>query len=67
MSPGPKPTGTPAGTPRHNSGWLRRPQPAPPRSATRGWRAILRGYDLPEPDQAHAVRLVGSVFRGMTH
>jgi len=30
-------------------------------------RAILRGYDLPEPDQAHAVRLVGSVFRGMTH
>jgi len=23
MSPGPRPAGTPAGTPRHNSGWLR--------------------------------------------
>ncbi|MEU5832898.1 WHG domain-containing protein [Streptomyces diacarni] len=27
-------------------------------------RAILRGYDLPEPDQTHAVRLLGSVFHG---
>ncbi|MGW0812045.1 TetR/AcrR family transcriptional regulator [Streptomyces viridiviolaceus] len=27
-------------------------------------RAILRGYDLAEPDQTHAVRLLGSVFRG---
>jgi AcrR family transcriptional regulator len=27
-------------------------------------RAILRGYDLTEPEQTHAVRLVGSVFRG---
>ncbi|MFE3618219.1 TetR/AcrR family transcriptional regulator, partial [Streptomyces anulatus] len=25
-------------------------------------RAILRGYDLTEPDQTHAVRLLGSVF-----
>ncbi|NJQ00149.1 TetR/AcrR family transcriptional regulator [Streptomyces zingiberis] len=27
-------------------------------------RAILRGYDLTEPDQTHAVRLLGSVFNG---
>ncbi|RII15577.1 hypothetical protein DSC45_17250 [Streptomyces sp. YIM 130001] len=27
-------------------------------------RAILRGYDLSEPDSTHAVRLLGSVFRG---
>ncbi|GAA4787209.1 TetR-like C-terminal domain-containing protein [Streptomyces ziwulingensis] len=27
-------------------------------------RALLRGYDLPEPDQTHAVRLLGSVFHG---
>ncbi|WP_330455840.1 TetR/AcrR family transcriptional regulator [Streptomyces sp. NBC_00820] len=27
-------------------------------------RAILRGYDLAEPDQTHAVRLLGSVFQG---
>lgn len=27
-------------------------------------RAILRGYDLSEPDRTHAVRLLGSVFHG---
>lgn len=27
-------------------------------------RAILRGYDLKEPDATHAVRLLGSVFHG---
>ncbi|MFH9863531.1 TetR/AcrR family transcriptional regulator [Streptomyces sp. NPDC017202] len=27
-------------------------------------RAVLRGYDLTEPDQTHAVRLLGSVFQG---
>ncbi|WP_212909530.1 TetR/AcrR family transcriptional regulator [Streptomyces sp. TS71-3] len=27
-------------------------------------RAILRGYNLAEPDQTHAVRLLGSVFHG---
>lgn len=27
-------------------------------------RAILRGYDLAEPGQTHAVRLLGSVFHG---
>ncbi|MQA94335.1 MAG: TetR family transcriptional regulator [Streptosporangiales bacterium] len=27
-------------------------------------RAMLRGYDLPEPDRTHAVRLLGSVFHG---
>lgn len=27
-------------------------------------RAILRGYDLSEPDATHAVRLLGSVFHG---
>jgi AcrR family transcriptional regulator len=27
-------------------------------------RAILRGYDLAEPDQTHAVRLLGSIFHG---
>ncbi|MCD4526298.1 TetR/AcrR family transcriptional regulator [Nocardioides sp. cx-173] len=27
-------------------------------------RAVLRGYDLAEPDATHAVRLLGSVFRG---
>ncbi|WP_129840234.1 TetR/AcrR family transcriptional regulator [Streptomyces sp. RFCAC02] len=27
-------------------------------------RAILRGYDLPEPERTHAVRLLGSVFHG---
>ncbi|MEV1142327.1 WHG domain-containing protein [Micromonospora sp. NPDC049799] len=27
-------------------------------------RAILRGYDVPEPDETHAVRLLGSVFHG---
>ncbi|MEU7767764.1 WHG domain-containing protein [Nocardia sp. NPDC049190] len=29
-------------------------------------RAILRGYDITEPDQTHAVRLLGSVFHGYT-
>ncbi|MED7948915.1 TetR/AcrR family transcriptional regulator [Streptomyces sp. BE20] len=27
-------------------------------------RAILRGYDLDEPDQTHAIRMLGSVFHG---
>jgi AcrR family transcriptional regulator len=27
-------------------------------------RAVLRGYGLAEPDQTHAVRLLGSVFHG---
>ncbi|MFF0390270.1 TetR/AcrR family transcriptional regulator [Kitasatospora sp. NPDC004615] len=27
-------------------------------------RAILRGYHLPEPDQTHAVRLLGGAFHG---
>lgn len=27
-------------------------------------RAVLRGYDLAEPDQTHAVRMLGSVFHG---
>ncbi|MDA0565572.1 TetR/AcrR family transcriptional regulator [Streptomonospora sp. S1-112] len=27
-------------------------------------RAVLRGYDLPESEQVHAVRLLGSVFHG---
>ncbi|MFE7525694.1 TetR/AcrR family transcriptional regulator [Kitasatospora sp. NPDC057542] len=27
-------------------------------------RAILRGYDLTEPEQTHAVRMLGSVFHG---
>ncbi|MFI6347728.1 TetR/AcrR family transcriptional regulator [Streptomyces sp. NPDC050560] len=27
-------------------------------------RAVLRGYDLEEPDRTHAVRLLGSVFHG---
>jgi AcrR family transcriptional regulator len=27
-------------------------------------RAILRGYDLTEPDQTHAVRMLGSIFHG---
>jgi AcrR family transcriptional regulator len=27
-------------------------------------RALLRGYDLPEPDQTDAVRLLGSTFHG---
>ncbi|WP_016905394.1 TetR/AcrR family transcriptional regulator [Streptomyces xiaopingdaonensis] len=27
-------------------------------------RAILRGYDLTEPEETHAVRLLGSVFHG---
>jgi AcrR family transcriptional regulator len=27
-------------------------------------RAVLRGYDVTEPDQTHAVRLLGSVFHG---
>ncbi|MFJ2605337.1 TetR/AcrR family transcriptional regulator [Streptomyces sp. NPDC087425] len=27
-------------------------------------RAVLRGYDLTEPDQTHAVRLLGSTFHG---
>ncbi|TQS39622.1 TetR/AcrR family transcriptional regulator [Cryptosporangium phraense] len=31
---------------------------------TRMTRAILRGYELEEPDQTHAVRLLGSVFNG---
>ncbi|MEU6735664.1 WHG domain-containing protein [Streptomyces physcomitrii] len=31
---------------------------------SRMMRAILRGYDLTEPDQTHAVRLLGSVFHG---
>ncbi|WP_068270830.1 TetR/AcrR family transcriptional regulator [Aldersonia kunmingensis] len=29
-------------------------------------RAILRGYDLPESEQNHAIRLMGSVFHGYT-
>lgn len=36
---------------------------AGPRHA-RMTRAILRGYDLPEPDETHAVRMLGSVFHG---
>ncbi|MEU1086425.1 TetR/AcrR family transcriptional regulator [Streptomyces sp. NPDC005576] len=36
---------------------------AGPRHA-RMTRAVLRGYDLTEPDQTHAVRLLGSVFHG---
>jgi AcrR family transcriptional regulator len=28
------------------------------------FRAVLRGYELVEPDQTHAVRLLGSVFLG---
>ena len=27
-------------------------------------RAVLRGYDLPEPEETHAVRLLGGVFLG---
>lgn len=27
-------------------------------------KAVLRGYDITEPDQTHAVRLLGSVFHG---
>ena len=27
-------------------------------------RAILRGYDLAQPDRTHAVRMLGSVFHG---
>ena len=27
-------------------------------------RAVLRGYDIDEPDRTHAVRLLGSVFHG---
>lgn len=27
-------------------------------------RAVLRGYNLAEPDQTHAIRLIGSVFLG---
>lgn len=27
-------------------------------------RAILRGYELDEPDATHAVRMLGSVFHG---
>jgi hypothetical protein len=27
-------------------------------------RAILRGYELAEPEQTHAVRMLGSVFHG---
>ncbi|MEW1776952.1 WHG domain-containing protein [Streptomyces sp. NPDC086777] len=27
-------------------------------------RAILRGYDLAEPEETHAVRMIGSVFHG---
>ncbi|NEC63211.1 TetR/AcrR family transcriptional regulator [Streptomyces sp. SID9727] len=34
------------------------------RRHSRMTRAILRGYDLTEPDQTHAVRLLGSVFHG---
>jgi AcrR family transcriptional regulator len=30
-------------------------------------RAVLRGYGLPEPEQTHAVRLMGSVFRGFVN
>lgn len=29
-------------------------------------RAVLRGYALAEPDETHAVRLLGSVFHGFT-
>ncbi|MFD5321597.1 TetR/AcrR family transcriptional regulator [Streptomyces sp. NPDC127098] len=36
---------------------------AGPRHA-RMTRAILRGYELPEPEQTHAVRMLGSVFHG---
>ncbi|MFD9593192.1 TetR/AcrR family transcriptional regulator [Kitasatospora sp. NPDC059973] len=46
-------------------------QPLTPEAATSAGgrhaemtRAILRGYDLTEPDQTHAVRLLGSVFHG---
>ncbi|MET8975724.1 WHG domain-containing protein [Streptomyces sp. NPDC004539] len=31
---------------------------------SRMMRAILRGYALTEPDETHAVRLIGSVFHG---
>ncbi|GAA4907371.1 hypothetical protein EV188_107114 [Actinomycetospora succinea] len=34
---------------------------------TRMIRAVLRGYGLPEPDEAHAVRLLGSTFRGFVN
>ncbi|RSS66713.1 TetR/AcrR family transcriptional regulator [Streptomyces sp. WAC06614] len=27
-------------------------------------RAVLRGYDLPEPEQTHAVRMLGGLFHG---
>ncbi|WP_433800288.1 TetR/AcrR family transcriptional regulator [Actinomycetospora sp. CA-084318] len=30
-------------------------------------RAVLRGYDLAEPDRTHAVRLLGSVIRGFVN
>ena len=30
-------------------------------------RAVLRGYDLDEPEQTHAVRLMGSVIRGFVN
>ncbi|RKS08136.1 TetR family transcriptional regulator [Nocardiopsis sp. Huas11] len=33
-------------------------------SHTRMTRSILRAYDLPEEEQTHAVRLLGSVFHG---
>ncbi|MCI4065280.1 WHG domain-containing protein [Micromonospora sp. R77] len=33
------------------------------RHARMTW-AVLRAYDLPEPDRTHAVRLLGSVFHG---
>lgn len=36
---------------------------AGPRHSTM-MRAVLRGYDLSESDQTHAVRLLGSVFHG---
>ena len=42
----------------------RRRPPAPARRHAQMTRAILRGYDLTEPDQTHAVRLLGSVFHG---
>lgn len=29
-------------------------------------RAVLRGYGLPEPEQTHAVRLLGAVLHGFT-
>ena len=44
--------------------WNTPDQQGRPTNVTKMTRAILRGYDLTEPDQTHAVRLLGSVFHG---